>query len=205
MSNTHFDVIVFDFDGTLVQSAGAKRQAFFDVFPADLAPAVATVLDRDPDGPRQRVIPEMIIEAARIGLPAQTIVADAMIGAYGAAAAAAVDAAPEMPGASNLLKRLSGAVPLYVFSITPHEQLTLLLARRAWLSLFTGIYGYPHNKVQTITNLLTHHGVRPSRLLVVGDGENDAVAAARNGCQFHRISKPEDLLALPGTELHQHA
>jgi phosphoglycolate phosphatase-like HAD superfamily hydrolase len=192
VSNILFDVIVFDFDGTLVQSAGAKRQAFFDVFPADFAPAVAAILDRDPDGPRQRVIPEMIIEAARIGLPAQSTMADTMISAYGAAAAAAVEAAPEMPG------------PLYVCSVTPQEQLTTLLARRAWLSLFTGIYGYPHDKAQTIAGLLTHHGVRPSRLLVVGDGENDAAAAARNGCQFHRIRKPEDLLTFPGTELYQH-
>ena len=204
MSNTLFDVIVFDFDGTLVQSSAAKRKAFFNVFPAEYAPAVAAVLDRDPDGPRHRVIPEMIAEAARIGLPVQSMVAETLIGAYGEVAAAAADAAPEMPGAGNLLQRLAGAVPLYVMSITPHEQLNVLLMRRGWLNLFNGVYGYPNDKTQTVAALLARHGVQPSRLLVVGDGESDAAAAALNGCQHHRIRKPADILTLPGMEQFQH-
>ncbi len=54
------DLFVFDFDGTLVDSAAAKRQAFYDLFPSDCAAAVTAVLQRDPDGSRHALIPEMI-------------------------------------------------------------------------------------------------------------------------------------------------
>lgn len=199
-----FDVIVFDFDGTLVQSAKAKREAFFRVFPADFAPAVAAVLDRDPDGSRYRVIPEMIAEAARRGLPDRSAETETLIAAYGDAAAAAVDAAPEMPGANQVLRRLSGRVPLYLVSVTPHRQLLGSLAGRDWLGLFTGVYGYPHDKTRSVAGILAHHGTRPSRLLVVGDGESDARAAARNGCPHHRIGTPRDLATIPGLDRFQH-
>ena len=55
--------MIFDFDGTLVASAPAKRQAFFDIFPAEAAPIVAAVLADDPDGSRHVVIPRMITGA----------------------------------------------------------------------------------------------------------------------------------------------
>lgn len=196
MSNIPFDVIVFDFDGTLVQSAAAKRKTFFDIFPADFAPAVAAVLNRDPDGSRNRVIPEMIAEAERTGHSNRSISSESLIGAYGTAVATAVEAAPETPGASGLLKSLSGQIPIYVVSVTPHEQLTKLLELRGWLNLFNGVFGYPFDKTQTVADLLVRHGIQPSRLLMVGDGESDALAAARNGCQHHMIRIPEDLSAL---------
>ena len=66
MSSTPFEVYVFDFDGTLVQSAAVKRQAFFEVFPVGCATAVAKVLERDPDGSRHEVIPAMIADLDKI-------------------------------------------------------------------------------------------------------------------------------------------
>ena len=68
MTSTRFDAVIFDFDGTLVASAPAKRQAFFDIFPAAAAQAVEAVLVDDPDGSRHVVIPRMIAGARAQGI-----------------------------------------------------------------------------------------------------------------------------------------
>ena len=59
------DLCVFDFDGTLVETAGIKRQGFFDICPQAWAPAVDTILTRHPDGSRHDVVPAILAEAER--------------------------------------------------------------------------------------------------------------------------------------------
>lgn len=191
MSSTRFDVVVFDFDGTLVQSAAAKRQAFFAIFPPASAPAVEQVLARNPDGSRHDVIPAMIAEA---GLDA--VDAPSLIGDYGRQASGAVGDAPEMPGASELLRRVSKEAAIYVASATPHDELLGQLSKRGWLALLKGAYGFPHRKTDVVAALLKRHAIPASRLLVVGDGISDREAAERNGCPFHEITGPHSLMSL---------
>jgi phosphoglycolate phosphatase-like HAD superfamily hydrolase len=195
--DTPFDVIVFDFDGTLVQSAAAKRQAFFDVFPRACAPAVEAVLLADPDGSRYRVIPRMLEEIDHRGLPRPGLDATELVDAYTARAAACVNAAPEMPGASVVLNKLARVTTVYVSSSTPHEQLLRFVSNRGWAAGIAGVFGFPHDKTVTVAALLRKHGIPGCRLLVVGDGSSDATAAADNGCVFHRIETPEDLMMIP--------
>jgi phosphoglycolate phosphatase-like HAD superfamily hydrolase len=194
---TTFDVFVFDFDGTLVQSAAAKRKAFFELFRPDHAPAVETVLAADPDASRFAVIPMIYAEIARRGLPAPGADAAGLIEAYARKADAAVAAAPEVPGAGALLERLSGIGAVYVVSMTPHDHLLAHLKQRTWARYITAAFGYPNRKVVTVASLLAEHGIAPARLLVVGDGPSDEEAAASNGCCFHRIVRMADLLEVP--------
>jgi phosphoglycolate phosphatase-like HAD superfamily hydrolase len=57
-----FDLFIFDFDGTLVDSAEIKRTAFFDLFRGDVAAqdVVRAVLSEDPEGSREQVIRAML-------------------------------------------------------------------------------------------------------------------------------------------------
>ena len=203
MSSTPFEVYVFDFDGTLVQSAAVKRQAFFDVFPVGCATAVAKVLERDPDGSRHEVIPAMIAEARNMGLDAEGLDAPSLVAAYGRAAEAGVMNAAAMPKADAVLQAAS-AKAAYVASMTPHDDLQALLDQRGWLRLLRGAYGYPHSKDDVVGELLQRHGIAPSQLIVVGDGTSDRAAAERNGCAFHAITGPQSLAAVPGLGVGGH-
>jgi phosphoglycolate phosphatase-like HAD superfamily hydrolase len=203
VSSTPFDVYVFDFDGTLVDSAAAKRKAFFDVFPPEFAPAVAAILERDPDGSRFSVIPKMIAEAQRRGVQTEGLEASELADAYGSKVEDAVSIAPEMPGAGAAL-RAAAAKAVYVVSMTPHSQLQDLLARRGWLQFLDGAFGHPHAKSSIVADLIVRHAILPGRLLVVGDGMSDREAADRNGCAYHAIKNRTSILEVPGLELPGH-
>jgi len=197
VSSTPFDVVVFDFDGTLVQSAAGKRQAFFDVFPPGCGAAVAAVLARDPDGSRHKVIPEMVAEADRRGLAAG-LEAATLVANYGKAVDRVLEHSEPMPGAEAVLRRAAAGATVYVASMTPHDDLVRFLARRGWLGLVKECFGYPHRKDEVVAMLLARHGIAPGRLLVVGDGVSDREAALGNGCAFHAIAGAASLNDIPG-------
>ena len=191
-----FEAIVFDFDGTLIQSAEAKHEAFYRLFP-DEAPyreIVASTLRTDPDGSRHDVIPRMVEAMAMRGLalpPGQSPID--RIGAYAQAIHAIQAKVPECPGASDLLRALHRHATLYVSSNTPEVDLATLIEKRGWNSYFAGWFGHPRNKKETLATIVAKHGGDPKRVAVVGDGESDELAAAAVGCHFCRVCGPAAL------------
>jgi len=187
-----FDAIVFDFDGTLVDSAGVKYDSFFKLFPATEGhrAVVKNVLAADPDGSRHAVIPRMVESMHKRGLDVSN---DTHVARYGEIVEAGVSAAPECPGASDLLARLYGRAKLYIASNTPQEAVRQQAGRRGWSRHFDGIFGYPTRKVDVVRDILKGEGIRPDRLAVIGDGVSDEEAARANDCVFIRIAAPADL------------
>jgi phosphoglycolate phosphatase-like HAD superfamily hydrolase len=189
-----FDVVVFDFDGTLVDSAPAKRDSFFAIFPASEAhrAIVAAVLNEDPDGSRHRVIPLMAQRMTAAGLDPGAS-GPALVQRYGDVSEAAVAAADELPGATALLAALARHIPLHVCSNTPEETVRAHASARGWSRYFRSVDGYPTSKTVRVAEILASGGFAPQRLAVVGDGISDEAAARDNGCIFLAIRAPGDL------------
>ncbi len=175
---------MFDFDETLVQSAGVKRQAFFEIFPPDCEPAVASVLSGNPDGSRYTVIPAMLTAAAASGIDTSEITAEGLIDAYALRVAAGVRDASVVQEAAGALRWASQNDCAYIFSMTPHEELLAHIERRAWGQWIRQAYGYPNRKPAVLATLLGRHRCSPERVLVVGDGVSDAEAAQVTGCHY---------------------
>lgn len=192
--------MIFDFDGTLVDSAPAKRQAFFDIFPAAAAPVVAAVLAEDPDGSRHRVIPRMIEGARMQGI---TLPDADYVMRYAEVSEQAVAAAPELPGAGDLLRRLASRLELHVCSNTPRDTVRRHVAARGWTPYLASVEGYPTVKRDRVAAVIAARALESSRVAMVGDGISDAEAAAANACAFFAIRAPEDLLCA-GQSLEEH-
>jgi phosphoglycolate phosphatase-like HAD superfamily hydrolase len=196
---------VFDFDGTLVDTAAAKRCAFFGLFPrgAGYAEIVEAVLTDDPDGSRHAVIPRMAQKMAAQGLPLADAAVDARIALYGDRVVEAVAAAPEVDGAGALLAAAHRMMAVHIASATPAEPLRAEVARRGWLNHLDGVHGWPAGKAEVVRELMSTGGHAAAATLVVGDGVSDEAAARANGTAFHRIAAPADLrpvAALLGVE-----
>jgi phosphoglycolate phosphatase-like HAD superfamily hydrolase len=191
-----FDAAIFDFDGTLVDSTKAKRDAFFAVFP-DMLPyrtIVNRVLNEDPDGSRHRVIPRMIERMQDAGLdPDHELLADDLIARYGAVSEAAVKHAPEFQGASALLAALSPHMQLHLCSNTPRVTVRAHVAARGWTSYFATVEGHPAVKATEVERVIRDGDFKPQRVAVIGDGVSDQDAARASGCRFIAIKSPADL------------
>ena len=183
--------MIFDFDGTLVASAPAKRQAFFDIFPAEAASIVDAVLADDPDGSRHAVIPRMIAGARAQGI---ALVDQDYVTRYGQVSEQWVAAAPELPGATALLRRLAPVIELHVCSNTPQDTVRRHVASRGWTPYLKGVDGYPTTKRDRIAAVIAARRLDPLRVAMVGDGISDEEAAAANGCAFFAIRAAEDLM-----------
>lgn len=189
-----FDAVVFDFDGTLVDSAPAKYQAFFDIFPGDDAVQriIADVLRSDPDGSRHAVIPRMgaLMREAGIALAGSD---ESRVIAYGDAVLAAVAACPALARAEEALQLARQSGKVHVSSNTPQEPLRDLLSRRGWLTLVDGVHGYPNSKSDTLRSIVAQSGGNAARVLTVGDGPSDEEAARAVGCPFVRVTPEQGL------------
>lgn len=189
-----FDAVVFDFDGTLVDSAPAKYRAFFDIFPGDEAARciVAEILRRDPDGSRHAVIPRMgaLMREAGIALAGSD---EGRVLAYGDAVLAAVAACPALARAEEALKLARRSATVHVSSNTPQQPLRELLDRRGWLALIDGVHGYPSRKNDTLRAVVAQSGGNAARVLAVGDGPSDEAAAREIGCPFVRVTPEQGL------------
>jgi len=193
-----FDAAVFDFDGTLVDSAKAKRNSFFAIFPdtGTHRQIIAGVLSDDPDGSRHRVIPRMLEGIKSLGLGfGDCNSADEFIRRYGEVSDAAVASAGELPGASALLATLAPNMQLHLCSNTPEITVRFHVAARGWTAHFKSVDGHPSSKIETVAKILEKGGFAPSRVAVIGDGVSDEEAARVNGCRFLAIRCSADLAA----------
>jgi phosphoglycolate phosphatase-like HAD superfamily hydrolase len=183
--------IVFDFDGTLVDSNAIKRRAFFDVL-RGLDPdgaAVGAALEAHPGADRYALTREIARAlAGRGALPGGRSIEDwarEWAEAYTQQCEREVSRCDEIPGARSALERLrERGVALFVSSSTPAGPLARLLELRSLAGCFRGVYGAPETKLEALRRIQRDEGVTADEMLVVGDGEDDRSAAAALGCHF---------------------
>jgi beta-phosphoglucomutase-like phosphatase (HAD superfamily) len=193
--------VVFDFDGTLVDTNHLKREGFLGI--AARFPAGREVMARvhaSTTGDRWRVFEvfaaEMREEAGLDIDPAALAVE------YTAEVDGRVAAAPEIEGATRLLGALGElGVPAFLSSATPLSSLGPIVAARGWRRFFHDMFGAPATKEETIGIVASRLAVAPARLVVVGDGADDRRSALATGARF--IAVGEGRGCGPGEAVHR--
>jgi len=183
-------VIVFDFDGTLVQSNTLKYEAFFQVFPDDAThrTVVQQVLSEQHEESRYAILAAIL--RALGGENEQLDSTIKMLASrYNEIVLAGAKTCQECPGAQDILRTLSQTYPLYLSSTTPEEALRDIVAARGWTGYFREIFGYPRQKLSTLRAIVEREQVQPQEVLVVGDGESDQRAAHEAGCVFFSVNE----------------
>jgi len=193
-------VIVFDFDGTLIDSKRLKYNAYFELFPVDEhhTRTIREALSKMYEQSRFVILEEIVRRlSTKVGYELAPEV-DKMADRYNDIVLGGAKICPQMPGAKSVLKSLNRRYRLYVSSTTPDSALKEIIRYRGWRSFFEDIFGYPHQKTATLRDIIVREKVRSTEVLVVGDGESDRISSTEAGCAFVHVTENFRLKDLEG-------
>jgi phosphoglycolate phosphatase-like HAD superfamily hydrolase len=177
--------ILFDFDGTLVESLDVKIVAFASLYRRygeDIERA-AVQHYRAHSGvsrlKRIRHCHEQILgetpsdaEISELGDTFGTMVEDKVV------------ASQWVPGAREFLDAHVGVLPLFIASATPQEELERIVEKRGMGRYFEAVFGSPPDKTEIIRAIIGTHRLEPAGVIMIGDGRADYDAAVANEVRF---------------------
>jgi phosphoglycolate phosphatase len=181
--------IVFDFDGTLIDSNQLKYDAYFRLFQPDdrHGRVIQAVLSEGFEQSRYVILEEIL---RRLGVrEALTLKKKikALAWSYNEIVVAGAKTCAEREGAEAVLKKFAPEYKLYVSSTTPDGPLNEIIRFRKWEAYFRGVFGYPNEKSETLRRIMSLEKLKNSQVLVVGDGESDKKSAMKNMCPFVQV------------------
>ncbi len=170
-------VLVFDFDGTLVDSNEIKRKAFEQCF-ADYPKYFGAIIEYcrgNNHTPRQikfRHVFENILQQ-----PYTPEIEKEMLDRYASETTEPVMAAAEIPGATRFLQNVFLKKDIHLLSSTPHPFLEIILEGRGLRKYFKRVQGAPVNKTDWLKEFEKED-------VFIGDSKEDCRSAKEAGISF---------------------
>ena len=179
--------IVFDFDGVLIDSNVAKRDAYFEIFATldNGESIVAEVLQQITDGDRYEII-SVILRKSSCSLQDNELrlMTSKYAQMYNRICEDFAITCPEMYGALEALKKLSLNFKLYINSATPEKPLNRIVQKRNWSKHFEGVLGRPRTKFENLKLIIEKEKIQASQMVFIGDQQGDLDAADKIRCEF---------------------
>jgi phosphoglycolate phosphatase-like HAD superfamily hydrolase len=203
VKTAHWQAIIFDFDGVVVESGDIKTQAFANLYRTHGEAIMAEVARYHRlNGGMSRYqkfsyFQEHLLEKSPL-TPDEEQQLDRR---FSELVVEAVIASEAVPGAAELIRKESARIPLFVASGTPEAELNMIVMRRGLASYFTGVRGSPTPKHTLIEDILSSHALSPDRVLMIGDALIDYQSAQLNKIAFLGRVRPGDESPFPA-EVH---
>jgi len=184
----HFEVFVFDFDGTLVESNEIKLRAFYRVAEHldGSRERISSIMSNNPHWTRVEIFDELTRNFFTKDERAQA--SERLLRAYSKRTIDEVAHASEVKGACELLEELSlKQKDIYISSATPLPDLVELTQRRSLSGFIKDCFGAPEDKREHLANIKELSDCGWKDMLCIGDGDGDEAAALACGCEFIRV------------------
>jgi len=192
-------VIVFDFDGVLVDSNHIKRNAYYQMFNSfeNGKKIVENVLSKYEPNTRNFIIGKIVeqfVKRRLINSKDITKHGDKFVKQYGDICENEVSRCNEIRGALDNIKKLSPKYSLYINSLTPVEPLTRIIRKRMLVEFFKGIFGGEKSKTENLKTIISIEKISPTELLIIGDSISDFKVAYNSGTKFIGIDGGDEKL-----------
>lgn len=176
--------VIFDFDGVILDSNGLKTEAFRAVFAQFPEHADAMMAWHHAHVSESRYAKFAHLVEERLGRRGDRAAIDALAEEFADRLRDAMARCPFVPGAREMLDRLSGRVPMFVASMTPQDELDRLLDVHGIAHHFVRSFGCPPwPKARAVEAILAEVG-GAAGVVLVGDSAGDQRAAQEHGVAF---------------------
>jgi phosphoglycolate phosphatase len=179
-------LVLFDFDGTLVDSNAVKEACMRGVVAGLPGGPEVLAAARRAGGNRYKLFAEVARLIDPSGEPNAIVRRGrALAAAYTQCCRRGIGAARERRGARSALVALRArGIKIWVNSATPHRDLVAIVRDRKLSPLLDGVLGGPASKAANLRAALKAARVPPRHALTVGDGFDDLEAARVVGTWF---------------------
>jgi len=178
-------VIIFDFDGVILDSANIKLRAYSAIYSGeDPKKLPALIAHCQLHGGITRRIKFEYYEREFFGRNADPTSVEALCQRYSDIVFKAVLACPFVEGAEQLLRRASDKVAMHVVSGTPDSELHQIIQERGLAQFFRSVRGAPATKRDAFHRIATGEGYARRDMLVMGDSMTEYMAAQDVGIPF---------------------
>ncbi len=195
----HWQAIIFDFDGVIVESGDIKTEAFAELY-RDHGEQItqAAVAYHRANGGMSRYRKFHYFQQELLKKPPLTQEEErALDQQFSQLVMQAVIACDAVAGAEKLIRTASAGRPLFIASGTPENELRNIVTQRGLTSFFTAVRGAPALKHAIIAEILSEHGFAADRVLMIGDALIDYESARHNGIAFLGRVRPQDSNPFP--------
>jgi HAD superfamily hydrolase (TIGR01549 family) len=176
-------VVVFDFDGTLVDSNPIKEACFHVAVAGQPDGDKALAAARALGGDRYRIFAETARRLKPEAEPPEAVaLARQLTARYGDCCERRIRRCANRPGAVATLKALKRqGLKLWLSSGTPDRDLAAVVRKRGWAPLFSGILGSSGSKAENLRRIMAAEKVKPRQVMMVGDSLDDVIGAREAG------------------------
>lgn len=184
------EVLVFDFDGVILESADIKTRAFRELFAPYPEQLETIVAYHEANAGISRFRKFRHIHEHILGRSLGAEEERALGERFSDLVVAEVIRCPFVPGALELLNAYGKECVMFVASGTPDGELHRLVKARNLSAFFRGVYGSPKGKADIIAEILAGTAKPRTALVFVGDGRSDYEAAKAVGVAFVGRGRP---------------
>lgn len=186
MKTAHWQAIIFDFDGVVVESGDIKTQAFGDLYRTYGETVMTAVMQyHSANGGMSRYQKFHYFQQHLLKKPPLTPDEEQLLDQrFSELVVEAVIASETVPGAAKLIRKEAARIPLFIASGTPEAELKTIVMRRGLAPYFTAVRGSPTPKQMLIADILSSHALSPERVLMIGDALIDYQSAQANKIAF---------------------
>ena len=184
MKMNEIQVLILDFDGVVIESNEVKTEAFIRVF--GRFPEHAEVMMKfHHDHVSLSRFDKFQHLLSLMGRNDDAGLKEDIAQDFSLRVLEGMMTVPLVSGALEFLRLVTPRMPVYLASVTPAEELVLILKQRELLPWFRGVYGCPPwTKSDAIQNVLSKEGLMPEQALLIGDSAGDQRAAKSCGVEF---------------------